>query len=138
MSSAKDRLFFRAKLFRGLGDPSRLAILDSLRRGPLAVGQIVHATGLTQSNASAHLRCLSECGLVVAEPDGRFVHYRLSDVRIETIFQHADGLLADAAQRVLACTKYLLPNAQELGDPPNGRRNKARVRRAPRLTKTGR
>src|SRR3546814_7880402 len=46
----------RAKLFRGLGDASRLSILDALRTGPLSVGEIVAMTGLSQSNASNHLR----------------------------------------------------------------------------------
>src|SRR3546814_11259866 len=46
----------RAKLFRGPADASRLSILDALRTGPLSVGEIVAMTGLSQSNASNHLR----------------------------------------------------------------------------------
>ena len=57
----------RAKLFRGLADASRLSILDALRTEPLSVGEIVAITGLSQSNASNHLRCLSECGLAAGE-----------------------------------------------------------------------
>src|SRR3546814_14086935 len=73
----------RAKLFRGLGDASRLSILDALRAGPLSVGEIVASTGLSHSNASNNLRCLSECGLVAGEQRGRFVHHHLSDPRME-------------------------------------------------------
>lgn len=51
-------LEIKAKLFRGLSDASRLAILESLREGPLSVTEIVKASGLTQSNASNHLGCL--------------------------------------------------------------------------------
>jgi ArsR family transcriptional regulator, cadmium/lead-responsive transcriptional repressor len=50
----------QAKLFRGFSDPSRLAILDTLRNGPLTVGEIVETTGLTQSNVSNHLGCLRD------------------------------------------------------------------------------
>ncbi|HLB46964.1 MAG TPA: metalloregulator ArsR/SmtB family transcription factor, partial [Anaerolineales bacterium] len=60
----------QAKLFRGFGDPSRLSILDVLRGGPLTVSEIVETTGLSQSNASNHLGCLRDCGLVVAEQEG--------------------------------------------------------------------
>lgn len=109
MADVRTRLQFRAKLFRGLCDPSRLAILEVLRPGPLTVGEIVAATGLTQSNASAHLRCLSECGLVLGVAQGRFVSYRLADGKIDQIFDNADALLADSATRVLACTNYALP-----------------------------
>ena len=35
-----------AKLCRGLSDPSRLSILEALRSGALAVGEIVESTGL--------------------------------------------------------------------------------------------
>src|SRR3546814_2683852 len=38
----------RAKLFRGLADPSRLSILNALRTGPLSVGEVVAMTGLSQ------------------------------------------------------------------------------------------
>lgn len=96
----------RAKLFRGLADPSRLAILEALRPGPLSVGQIVAATGLSQSNASNHLRCLSECGLVAGEARGRFVHYRLADPRIDELLALASELLDGPAWGVDACKSY--------------------------------
>lgn len=99
-------LYLQAKLFRGLADPSRLAILEALRRGPLHVSAIVAATGLSQPNVSNHLRCLSECGLVRAETRGRFVHYQLGDERIEQLLRLADELLADTACGVRACGNY--------------------------------
>ncbi|CCF22199.1 putative ArsR family transcriptional regulator; MerR/ArsR-like transcriptional regulator (plasmid) [Pseudorhizobium banfieldiae] len=96
----------RAKLFRGLGDSSRLAILDALRAGPRSVGEIVASTGLSQPNASNHLRCLNECGLVAGEQRGRFVHYRLSDPHLETLLSLADELVAGTAQGVYPCRNY--------------------------------
>ena len=96
----------RAKLFRGLADPSRLAILEALRPGPLSVGQIVAATGLSQPNASNHLRCLSECGLVAGEARGRFVDYRLADLRIDEMLALATELLDGPARGVDACKSY--------------------------------
>lgn len=96
----------RAKLFRGLADPSRLAILEALRPGALSVGEIVAATGLSQSNASNHLRCLSECGLVMSEPRGRFVHYQLADPRIDELLALAGELLNGPVWGVEACESY--------------------------------
>lgn len=98
----------RAKLFRGFSDPSRLAILDALRDGPLTVGDIVETTKLTQSNVSNHLGCLRDCGLVVAEQQGRFAYYQLSDKRVEKFLRLADELLADVARGVYECTRYNL------------------------------
>lgn len=99
-------LDLQTKLFRGLADPSRLSILEALRAGPRTVGEIVAATGLSQSNASNHLRCLSECGLVTGAQRGRFVHYRLSDPRLEALLSLADELLTGTAQGVDPCRNY--------------------------------
>lgn len=96
----------KAKLFRGFSDPSRLSILEALRNGPLTVGEIVEATGLTQSNTSNHLSCLNDCGLVRREQKGRFVYYQLSDERVETFLQLGDELLSDVARGVYECVRY--------------------------------
>lgn len=96
----------QAKLFRGFGDPSRLAILEALRAGPLTVGEIVKITGLSQSNASNHLACLRDCGLVVAEQNWRYVSYHLSDDRVGALLELAESLLSDVARGVYECTRY--------------------------------
>ena len=99
-------LTLKAKLFRGLADPSRLAILEALCPGEQTVSELVAATGLSQPNASAHLACLRECGLVISRPEGRYVYYRLTDERTEQLLRTAEGLLADVAERIYACTRY--------------------------------
>ena len=81
----------QAKLFRGFGDPSRLAILEALRDGPLTVGEIVQATGLSQSNVSNHLGCLRDCGLVTSEQNWRYVTYQLSDDRVGDLLALAES-----------------------------------------------
>ena len=104
MTSRTDVFEVQAKLFRGLSDESRLAILETLRNGPQPVARIVKATGLSQSNTSNHLRCLSDCGLVSAGQQGRFVFYRLSDDRIQALLALADELLAEVGRKIFACT----------------------------------
>lgn len=113
LTADKTGLALKAKLFRGFGDPSRLKILEALRDGSLTVGEIVAATGLSQSNASNHLGCLRDCGLVVAEQNGRFVTYHLSDDRVGDILTLAESLLADVARGVYECTRYNMPRQQE-------------------------
>ena len=109
LTADKTGLALKAKLFRGFGDPSRLKILETLREGPHSVGEIVAATGLSQSNASNHLGCLRDCGLVVAEQNGRYVTYHLSDDRVGDILTLAESLLADVARGVYECTRYNTP-----------------------------
>lgn len=95
----------KAKLFRGFSDPTRLTILETLRGGPLTVGEIIEMTGLSQSNVSNHLACLRGCGLVAAEKRGRYVHYALSDPRVAAILSLSEKLLAEAARGVYECTR---------------------------------
>jgi DNA-binding transcriptional ArsR family regulator len=95
----------KAKLFRGLADPSRLSILESLRGSAMSVGELVLATGLTQPNVSNHLACLHGCGLVAREQRGRYVYYRLSNERVAALLGHADDVVADVATGLCTCPR---------------------------------
>jgi DNA-binding transcriptional ArsR family regulator len=99
----------RAKLFRGLGDPSRLRVLEALRDGPLSAGEIVARTGLSQPNTSMHLGCLAECGLVTWERQGKFVHYAIADKRVAKLLDQAEELLLQVASLIAACPRYRQP-----------------------------
>jgi DNA-binding transcriptional ArsR family regulator len=103
----KDAIARRAKFFRGLGDASRLAILDALAEGECSVQEIVMRTGLGQPNVSNHLRCLLECGLVSRRSEGRFARYRLSDARVAGLIGDVDRLLAATATGVEDCEHYV-------------------------------
>ena len=96
----------KAKLFRGFSDTSRLAILEALCAEPLTVGAITEKTGLSRTNVSNHLRCLSDCDLVVSSPQGRYTLYQVSDPRVATLLELSGELLRDVARGVSACTRY--------------------------------
>jgi len=66
--------------FRLLGEPMRLKILQALCQRPLAVGEIVAATGATQSNISKHLALLASAGIITRQKDRQFVYYEMSNV----------------------------------------------------------
>ena len=106
MTPTTDTLTLQAKLFRGLADRSRLAILEALREGPRRVGDIVLVTGLSQPNVSNHLACLHDCGLVAREQQGRYVAYRLSDARVADLLTTVEAVLREVATRVYACAHY--------------------------------
>jgi Bacterial regulatory protein, arsR family len=50
--------------FRLLGEAMRLKILKAICAKPLTVGEIVAATGATQSNISKHLALLASAGII--------------------------------------------------------------------------
>ncbi len=100
---ASPTLTIRAKFFRGLADPSRLAILEALRDGEQTVGELVAATGLTQSNTSNHLACLRDCGLVASRQEWRSVYYRLAHEAVAQLLRAADDLIAVTSEEIAAC-----------------------------------
>ena len=114
------QLAVQAKLFRGFSDPSRLSILNALRSGECTVSEIVQATGLSQSNASNHLGCLRDCGLVRVKNQGRYAYYALSDPRVDQLLELADALLADVARGVYECTRYSAAGEVHVEQAANG------------------
>lgn len=95
----------RAVLLHGLADPSRLALVESLASGPQNVSSLVAATGLGQSNASRHLACLWDCGLVERERSGREVRYSLAD-GLGELLAATDRVLERTEERVMCCPRY--------------------------------
>jgi len=65
--------------FRLLGEPMRLKILQALCVKRLTVGEIVEATGATQSNISKHLALLASARVITRQKGGQFVYYGMSN-----------------------------------------------------------
>lgn len=92
MLSTVDDLDLRplSRLFRALGDETRLRIVALLAHGELCVCHVEQALGLTQPNASRQLGILRAAGIVDSRRDGTWVYYRIAPQ------EH------DAVQRILA------------------------------------
>jgi DNA-binding transcriptional ArsR family regulator len=98
-----------ARLFHGLSDPTRLAILLALLDGERRVTDLVAAVGSSQSNVSNHLACLRECGLVVDRPaERRQVFYSIARPELFEVLAASERLLAEAGHDVRLCTNPLM------------------------------
>jgi len=64
-------------VFQTLADPMRLRIVETLRHGEHAVGDLVDKVEIQQSGVSRHLRILQEAGFVRVRPDGQKRLYSL-------------------------------------------------------------
>jgi DNA-binding transcriptional ArsR family regulator len=67
------------RLGRAMADPTRSRILMSLLEGPSYPAVLSRSLELSRSNVSNHLTCLRDCGIVVAEPEGRQTRYEIAD-----------------------------------------------------------
>ena len=95
-----------AKYFRGLGDATRVQILDLLgEHDELSVGELVARLGQSQPKVSNHLACLRWCGFVATRREHPSVFYRVADPRVVQLLELARGLLSDNAEHVAACSR---------------------------------
>ena len=95
-----------AKYFRGLGDVTRVRILELLdEHGELSVGDLVDRLGQSQPKVSNHLGCLRWCGFVDTRREHPSVYYRIADPRVTELLALGRAILEDNAEHVAACRR---------------------------------
>lgn len=75
-----------ADVFKALGNPNRLLIVDALGRGEHCVADLTKLVGLDISTVSNHLAVLRSVGIVSDERRGTQVFYTLKNPCVLNIF----------------------------------------------------
>ena len=83
----------KANLFRVLGHPARVRILELLRDGERSVGALQAELGLDSSGTSQHLGALRRIGLVGSRREGTSVYYRVDDPQVFALLAAAKEIL---------------------------------------------
>jgi DNA-binding transcriptional ArsR family regulator len=76
-----------ADIFKVLGDPTRVRILDALSRGERSVCDLAGLLRLTESAVSHQLRLLRNTRVVRTRREGRMIFYSLDDRHVLTLFR---------------------------------------------------
>ena len=81
-----------AELFKALGDPARVKILNLLATSgdPVCVCNLVEPIGLAQPTVSHHLKKLVESGLVLREQHGKWAFFTLNRDAVAKLAAVAD------------------------------------------------
>ena len=66
------------RLFRALGDPTRLRLLNLMAEQEVCVCYFTEVIGAPQPKISRHLAYLRRAGIVAARREGKWMHYRLA------------------------------------------------------------
>ncbi|MDD5111517.1 MAG: metalloregulator ArsR/SmtB family transcription factor [Candidatus Altiarchaeota archaeon] len=82
----------QVKVFKALGDPTRLMIVKMLAKCEKCVCEIIPATGKSQPTTSAHLKVLHEAGLLKSRKDGLSVYYRIADESVRGLIKAAEKI----------------------------------------------
>lgn len=88
------------RVFNALGDPTRRAILDRLRRGPRPVGAIAQHLPVSRPAVSQHLKILKGAGLVSDKRDGTRRVYQLSTNGLMDVRAYFDAYWSAALQNL--------------------------------------
>ncbi|MFO0600871.1 MAG: metalloregulator ArsR/SmtB family transcription factor [Myxococcaceae bacterium] len=61
----------RDRIFKALGDPTRLAVIERLSRGPASMTELARPFDMALPSFLQHVTLLEECGLVRSKKEGR-------------------------------------------------------------------
>lgn len=84
----------KAELFRTLGHPARVRVLELLQDGPRAVRDLLGEVGIEPSNLSQQLAVLRRAGLVSSTREGSLVIYMLSTPDVADLLAAGRRILA--------------------------------------------
>lgn len=110
MDRHREYIAEQAKIFKALGHPSRLLMVDALRSGEKCVCDLQTLVGDDMSTVSKHLSILREAGVVLSEKRGTSVYYRLALCCLEN-FLTCTGELVE--KRILGRLDLLKRNPAE-------------------------
>ena len=98
--TAKAMFQARARVFKALGHPTRLFIVDELAKGERCVCELTDMVGADISTVSKHLSLLREAGVVADQKRGAQVFYSLKCPCVVDFFQCVEAVMvANAAER---------------------------------------
>src|SRR6266566_8578516 len=84
----------KANLFRVLGHPARVRILELLRDGERSVGSLQAALELDSGGTSQHLAALRRIGLVESRREGTSVYYRVDDAHVFDLLEAGRAIIS--------------------------------------------
>ncbi len=95
-----------ARLFRTLGDSTRLRILELLLdEGEMHQMEIVRRLGATQARVSEHMACLAWCGFVETRTEGRKTLYRVVNRQVPGLLNRAKRFLEQNDAQIASCRR---------------------------------
>lgn len=83
-------------VFEALGDGARREILEKLRGGPRAVGEIAAGMPISRPAVSQHLKVLKDSGLVAETRQGTRHYFAIAPEGLGELRAYLDGLWGDA------------------------------------------
>lgn len=94
----------KADLFKALGHPARVRILEVLAAGERTVSELTDLVGIEASHLSQQLAVLRRADLVASRKDGQWVLYTIRDPEVVRLLAVAKQILVNS----LSATEAIL------------------------------
>jgi DNA-binding transcriptional ArsR family regulator len=94
-----------AERFRVIGDPTRIRVLERLRRGEASVQELTDAIGSSQQNVSKHLTLLARAGIVGRRRVGTYAYYRITDASVLAMCEQVCGAVQRDVEALAAAVE---------------------------------
>ncbi|MDC8855822.1 ArsR/SmtB family transcription factor [Shewanella algae] len=98
----KQRIVLKSNIFKALGHPTRLWMVEQLALGEKCVCEFVESMDVDFSTISKHLSVLRHAGLVDMEKRGKQIFYHLTMPCLLTSLHCIDGLLEQQIKKQIA------------------------------------
>jgi len=108
-------------IIRAMGDPKRFRLLQLMSQRGYCVGALAHASGLSESSVSQHLKILREAGLVYGMKRGYYTHYQVDKDALGRVIHELQEMITNRRQpcdgpfygcpeaEYIRCTSYVPP-----------------------------
>lgn len=93
-----------AGICKALGDENRVKIIKMLSAGELCACRILEALDITQPTLSHHMKILSDCALVAARKEGKWLYYSINCGRFSE-FKDCISEISCTKQETCCCRK---------------------------------
>lgn len=97
-----------------IAEPTRRRILDAVRDGERAVGELVEAVGMHQPGVSRHLKILRDAGLVEVRRDAQRRLYRLRPEPLRELDEWLEPYRREWANRLDSIERHLERTAEPI------------------------
>ena len=84
-----------SNVFKALGDPKRVMIVDMLSCDELCACKILEKFKISQSTLSHHMKLLCDSGIVTGRSEGKWTYYSLDAEAVGSTKQFLDAVTSD-------------------------------------------
>lgn len=76
-----------AKIFKALGEETRIKIFEMLRCGKMCACNLLDKFNISQPTLSHHMKILCDCKIVNAEKDWKWTHYSINCEKLDELLE---------------------------------------------------